>query len=165
MELFVLTYLQSQYFWTSLAFLILLAVMYRVVVPSVLATLDARAAKIASDLDAARTTRTEAEESLAAYAAKIALAKKEAAELLSQARAEAEALTKQRLAQADEELARKTELAKQQIDASKAEALREVRTEVAKMAVNIAEKLLGQTVDAKLANTLTDKALTKGFDA
>lgn len=165
MELFVLSYLQSQYFWTATAFLLLLVVMTRVVVPAVLATLDARAAKIASDLDAARTTREQAEASLADYTTKIAAAKKEAAELLSQARAEAEALAKARLAQADEELARKTELAKQQIDASKAEALRAVRAEVAKMAVTVAEKLVGQAVDAKVATQLTDKALAQGFDA
>ncbi|MCA3244102.1 MAG: F0F1 ATP synthase subunit B [Alphaproteobacteria bacterium] len=165
MELFVLSYLQSQYFWTATAFLLLLVVMTRVVVPAVLATLDARAAKIARDLDAARTTREQAEASLADYTAKIAAAKKEAAELLSQARAEAEALAKARLAQADEELARKTEIAKQQIDASKAEALRAVRAEVAKMAVTVAEKLVGQAVDAKVATQLTDKALAQGFDA
>ena len=84
---------------------------------------------------------------------------------MSQARAEAEALAKARLAQADEELARKTEIAKQQIDASKAEALRAVRAEVAKMAVTVAEKLVGQAVDAKVATQLTDKALAQGFDA
>lgn len=165
MELFVLSYLQSQYFWTATAFLLLLVVMTRVVVPAVLATLDARAAKIAGDLDAARSTREQAEASLADYSAKIAASKKEAAELISQARAEAEALAKARLAQADEELARKTEIAKQQIEASQAEALRAVRAEVAKMAVTVAEKLVGQTVDAKVATQLTDKALAKGFDA
>ena len=165
MELFILSYLQSQYFWTATAFLLLLVVMTRVVVPAVLATLDARAAKIASDLDAARSTREQAEASLADYTAKIAAAKKEAAELLSQARAEAEALAKARLVQADEELARKTEIAKQQIAASQAEALRAVRAEVAKMAVTVAEKLVGQAVDGKLAVQLTDKALAKGFDA
>lgn len=165
MELFVLSYLQSQYFWTATAFLLLLVVMTRVVVPAVLTTLDARAAKIAGDLDAARSTREQAEASLADYLTKITVAKKEAAELLSQARAEAEALAKARLAQADDELARKTEIAKQQIEASQAEALRAVRAEVAKMAVTVAEKLVGQTVDAKVATQLTDKALAKGFDA
>jgi F-type H+-transporting ATPase subunit b len=165
MELFVLSYLQSQYFWTAAAFLLLLVVMQRLVVPAVLATLDARAAKIAADLDAARTTREQAEASLADYTAKIVAAKKEAATLLSQARAEAEALAKARLAQVEEELTRKTELAKQQIDASQAEALRAVRAEVARLVVSVAEKLLGQAVDAKLAARLTDQALAKGFDA
>ena len=130
-----------------------------------LATLDARAAKIAGDLDAARSTRESAEASLADYTAKIAAAKKEASELLSQARAEAEALAKARMTQVEEELNRKTEIAKQQIEASQAEALRAVRAEVVKVAVTVAEKLIGQSVDAKVATQLTDKALAKGFDA
>ena len=51
------------------------------------------------------------------------------------------------------------------IAASKAEALREVRADVAKLAVRVAENLLAKTVDAKLARELTDAALVKGFDA
>jgi F-type H+-transporting ATPase subunit b len=165
MELFVLSYLQSQYFWTTAAFLLLLAIITRAVVPAVTAVLDARANQIQADLEAARNMRAEAEASLADYSAKIAAARKEAADMLSQARAEAEALGKTRLQQVEEELARKTEVAKQQIEASKAEALREVRADVAKMAITVAEALLSKTVDAKLASELTDKALKNGFDA
>lgn len=165
MELFILSYLQSQYFWTTAAFVLLLVVITRVVVPAVTAVLDARAAQIQNDLETARNTRTEAEASLADYNAKIAAARKEASELMTKARAEAEALAKTRLQQIDEELARKTEIAKQQITASKAEAMREVRADVAKLAISVAETLLNKTVDAKLAAELTDKALVKGFDA
>ena len=165
MELFVLSYLQSQYFWTTAAFLLLLAIITRVVVPAVTAVLDARASQIQNDLETARNTRAEAEASLADYSAKIAAARKEAADMLSQSRAEAEALAKTRMQQLEDELARKTELAKQQIDASKAEALREVRANVAKMVITVTESLLDKSVDAKLASELTDKALKKGFDA
>ena len=165
MELFVLSYLQSQYFWTTAAFLLLLAIITRVVVPAVTAVLDARASQIQNDLETARNTRAEAEASLADYSAKIAAARKEAADMLSQSRAEAEALAKTRMQQLEDELARKTELAKQQIDASKAEALREVRANVAKMVITVTESLLEKSVDAKLASELTDKALKKGFDA
>ena len=165
MELFILSYLQSQYFWTTAAFVLLLVVITRVVVPAVTAVLDARAAQIQNDLETARNTRAEAEASLADYNAKIAAARKEASELMTKARAEAEALAKTRLQQIDEELARKTEIAKQQITASKAEAMREVRADVAKLAISVAETLLNKTVDAKLATELTDKALVKGFDA
>ena len=165
MELFVLSYLQSQYFWTTAAFLLLLAIITRVVVPAVTAVLDARASQIQNDLESARNMRAEAEASLADYSAKIAAARKEAADMLSQSRAEAEALAKTRMQQVEDELARKTELAKQQIEASKAEALREVRADVAKMVITVTESLLEKSVDAKVASELTDKALKKGFDA
>lgn len=163
MELFVLSYLESQYFWTTVAFLILLGVMWRFVVPAVLATLDARAAKIAGDLDAAARDRSQAENVLADYAAKLAEARKEAGEIVSRARAEAEALANERVAQMDAELARKAEEAHKALNAAKEEALRAIQAEVADMTVSISEKLLHASVDAKMAKKLADEAISKGF--
>lgn len=163
MELFVLSYLESQYFWTTVAFLILLGVMARFVVPAVLATLDARAAKIAADLDAAARDRGQAEHVLADYAAKLAQARKEAGEIVSRARAEAEALANERIAQVDAELSRKAEEAHKALNAAKDEALRAIQAEVADMTVAIAEKLLHASVDPKMAKKLADEAIRKGF--
>lgn len=164
MELFVLTYLQSQYFWTTLAFFMLLGVMWRFVVPAVLAVLDARAAQIASDLDAAERGRVQAEGTLAEYSAQLAQAKKEAAEIVSRARAEAEALANERIKQVEADLSRKAEEARKSIAAAHDEALRSVQGEVADIAVKVAEKLLESSVDSKLAGKITDSALNKGLN-
>jgi F-type H+-transporting ATPase subunit b len=164
MELFIVTYLQSQYFWTTVAFLILLGVMWRFVVPAVLATLDARAAKIAADLDAAERGRLQAEGTLAEYAAQLAQAKKDAGEIVSKARAEAEALANERIKQVEADLSRKADEARKSIEAAKAEALRGVQKEIADIAIQVASKLIDGTVDAKIAATLTDKALGKGIN-
>ena len=159
MELFSLAYLESQYFWTTVSFVLLLGVMTKFVVPPVLAVLDARAAKIAGDLDAAAQSRLVADGALADYNAKLAVARKEAAEMVSRARAEAEALSSERIKQVEADLARRAEEARLSIAAAKEEALQAVRAEVAELAVQVAEKLLVQTVDEKLAKSLTDKAL------
>ena len=164
MELFVLDYLHSQYFWTTTAFLILLGVMWRFVVPAVLGALDARAAQIAGDLDAAERGRLQAEGTLAEYAAQLAQAKKEAAELVSRARAEAEALANERIKQVEADLSRKAEEARKSIEAARHEALRSVQKDVADIAVQVAQKLLDTTMDAKLAASLTDKAMAKGLN-
>lgn len=164
MELFVVTYLQSQYFWTTVAFLILLGVMWRFVVPAVLGVLDARAAKIAADLDAAERGRLQAEGTLAEYAAQLAQAKKEAGEIVSKARAEAEALANERIKQVEADLARKAEDARKSIEAARDEALRGVQKEIADIAVQVAGKLIDASVDAKVAANLTDKALAKGLN-
>ncbi|MBI1308816.1 MAG: F0F1 ATP synthase subunit B [Proteobacteria bacterium] len=161
MQLFVMTYLESQYFWTTVAFLILLGVMWKFVVPAVLATLDARAAKIAGDLDAAERSRLDAEGVLADYNAKLTQAKKEAGEIVSRARAEAEALAQERIHQVESDLARKADEARKSIAAAKAEALGAVRAEVAEMVVQVSEKVLKGSVDAKAAKKLTDEALRK----
>jgi F-type H+-transporting ATPase subunit b len=167
MELFVLSYLTSQYFYTSVAFLVMLGVIWRYVVPAVLAVLDARAAQIASDLDAAASQRGEAAAQLASYNAQMGDARKEAMEIISRARAEAEALTKTRIAAVEADLARQAEEARQTLEAAKQEALRAVQAEVAKLAVQVAEKLLQQSLQAgetKLAQELTTRALAKGLN-
>lgn len=164
MELFILEYLHSQYFWTTVAFLILLGVMQKFVVPAVLGVLDARAAQIASDLDAAERGRLQAEGTLAEYSAQLAQARKESAEIVSKARAEAEAMANERIKQVEADLARKTDEARKSIEAARAEALRSVQNDVAEIAVQVAQKLLDSTVDAKLAVTLTDKAMAKGLN-
>lgn len=164
MELFVLDYLQSQYFWTTVAFVVLLGVMWKFVVPAVLGVLDARAAQIAGDLDAAALSRKDAEGHLAEYTAQLAQAKKDAAELVSRARAEAEALAAERTKQVEADLARKQDEARKSIAAARDEALRAVQAEMADIAVKVAEKLLEQNVDAKVAAKLTDAALAKGLN-
>lgn len=164
MELFVLEYLHSQYFWTTVAFLILLGVMTKFVVPAVLGVLDARAAKIAADLDAAERGRVQAEGTLAEYAAQLAQAKKEAGEIVSRARAESEALANERIKQVEADLARKADDARKSIEAAREEAMRNVQKDIAEIAVQVASKLLDQSVDAKVAANLTDKALAKGLN-
>lgn len=164
MELFITDYLHSQYFWTTVAFLILLGVMQKFVVPSVLGVLDARAAKIAADLDAAERGRLQAEGTLAEYSAQLAQAKKEAAEIVSRARAESEALANERTKQVEADLARKAEEARKSIEAARDEALRSVQKDIAEIAVEVAAKLMDAGADAKVASSLTDKALSKGLN-
>jgi F-type H+-transporting ATPase subunit b len=164
MELFGTEFLHSQIFWTGLAFAVLLGVMAKFVVPAVDAVLAARAAQIKGDLDAASRERGEAAKLLAGYQEQMAKAQKAAAEMVSQARAEADALANTRIKQVEADLARKADDARKSIDAAKTQALREVEDAVAKLAVEIAEKLVADRMDAKLAGKLTDAALKAGLN-
>lgn len=164
MELFATEFLHSQVFWTGTAFFILLGVMAKFVVPAVDAVLAARAAQIKGDLDAAAYERGEATKLLAGYQDQMAKAQKAAAEMVSQARAEADALATARIKQVEADLARKAEEARKTIDAARAQALRDVEDAVAKLAVDIAEKLVSERMDAKLAGKLTEKALKAGLN-
>jgi F-type H+-transporting ATPase subunit b len=164
MELLSTTFVQSQEFWTAVAFFVLLGVIARFVAPAVAAVLDARAAQIKGDLDSANKLRAEAEKVMADYQAQLAKARKEAGDIVSKARADAEALAAERVKQAEAEISRKAEDARKSIDAAKAQALREVQAEVAGVAVQVAETLLAEKVDAKQAAKLTDAALKRGMN-
>lgn len=164
MELLSTEFLHSQEFWTAVAFAVLLGVMAKFVVPAVAAVLDARAAQIKGDLDAATKQRAEAESILADYQAQLAKARKEAGEIVSKARADAEALAAERVKQAEADIGRKAEEARKSIEAAKHQALRDVQAEVAGVAVQVAETLLSEKLDAKQAAKLTDAALKRGLN-
>jgi F-type H+-transporting ATPase subunit b len=137
--------------------------MAKFVVPAVTGVLDARAAQIAGDLGNAAKQRVEAEAILAEYSAKLAQAKKEAAEIITKARADAEAMANDRLRQMDTEMARKTEDARKAIEAAKDAALSSVQSDITALTLAATEKLLGTTVDAKVAAKVTDEILAKGI--
>ncbi|MFZ2587827.1 MAG: F0F1 ATP synthase subunit B [Alphaproteobacteria bacterium] len=164
MELFSVEFLHSQVFWTGTAFFVLLGIMAKFVVPAVDAVLAARAAQIKGDLDAASRERAEAAKLLAGYQDQMAKAQKAAAEMVSQARGEAEALANARIKQVEADLARKADEARKTIEAARTQALRDVEDSVAKLAVDIAEKLVAERMDAKLAGKLTEKALKAGLN-
>ena len=164
MELFVLEFLHSQIFWTTVAFVVLLGILAKFVIPAVTGVLDARIAKISGDLQSAQSDRQQAATLLTDYEAKLAQAKKEAGEIVTKARAEAEAMAAKRLKDVEAEIAHKAEDARKSIAAAHAEALRDIQAEVAQLTVQVAEKILEQSVDAKLASKLTDAALKKGLN-
>lgn len=159
MELFGTDYLHSQVFWVAVSFAVLMLVMAKHVLPMVNATLDARAIRIKDDLDTAARLKEEAEQALVAYEKQIKAARQEAANLLANARVEAEQLAAQRLKQLDEDLARKQKNAEQHIEQMQTKALQEIREQVADLTLMAVEKILRQQVDAKAAGKITDEVM------
>src|SRR5688572_30130762 len=81
-------------FWVFLGFLVFIGIVIYLKVPAKLAAaLDARAARIRSDLEDARRLRLEAQALLAEYQRRRNEATAEAEAIVAQARREAEALT------------------------------------------------------------------------
>ena len=159
MDLFNSAFLHSQVFWTGVAFAFMLFIMVWKVLPAITAILDERATRIKDDLDTADSKRAEAEKTLLAYETKLAKAKDETAEMLSIARQEAKKLVDTRLAELEEELKRRREDATKALEATKAQAMKELQAQVAALAVDVTEKLLAESVDAKKAAKLTDDAV------
>lgn len=106
--------------------------------------LDARAQRIAKDLEDAARLRKEAEALLAEYKQKRADAEKEAASIVAAAKADADeyaAETRKKLA---ETLDRRTKQAEQKIAQAEAAAVKEVRNAATDMAIAAAQKLVGE---------------------
>ncbi len=142
--------------WVAVGLLLFIGVCVVVGVPKLVAgQLDAKAAKIQSELDEAARLRAEAEALLAQIRAEKAEAEAQAAEMLRAAEADARQLEADAKVKLEESLARREALAERRIAQAEAQASAEVKAAAADLAARAAEQIL----TARLANQTTDPLL------
>lgn len=137
----------NEIIWGGLAFLILLAVMWKFALPPVRKTMEARTERIRNDLMQAEAARVEAEGVLARYQAQLADSRAEGQRIVEESRQAADALRVdlERRAQADiAEIRRRAEA---DVESSKQQALADVRAEVASLALGAAERVVERNLD------------------
>src|SRR5262245_30311075 len=149
-------------FWVAVAFAIFVGfLIYMGAHKLITDALDERAARIKSELDAARRLREEAQALLAEYERKKGEAEREAADIIAGAKAEAERLAVEAKTKSEEFLARRTKLAETKIAQAEAQAVADVRNAAAEAAVAAAERVLADTVKGKLADDLIGKSIAE----
>jgi F-type H+-transporting ATPase subunit b len=147
-------------FWVAAAFAIFVGLLiYLGVHTRIVGHLDQRAARIRSELDAARSLREEAAALLAEYKRKQQDAEREAAGIVAGAKVEAERLTAEAKAKVEDILARRAKMAETKIAQAEAQALADVRAAAANAAIAAAEKILSRTVKGKVADGLINKGI------
>ncbi|MBL0370751.1 F0F1 ATP synthase subunit B [Rhizobium sp. KVB221] len=146
--------------WSQVALAIFLGIVIYLKVPGMITkTLDARAVKIAGELDAAKQIREEAQSLLAEYKKKRSEAEAEAAEIVAAAKREADSLAADAKQKTEEYVARRTALSEQKIKQAEADAVNAVRSAAVDLAIAAAEKLIGGNPDAKVADGLFSNAV------
>ena len=155
-----MSYLYEAEFWVAVAFVILLAVMWRAGAHrSILSALDARRDRIRTELDEARRLKEEARGVLDEYQRKRGEAEREAAAILAQARTEADQLAAEAKKRLEEFVVRRTKQAEAKIAQAEAQALADVRAAAADAAAKAAETILSETVTGKTAEDLVAAAI------
>ena len=153
-------WLREPEFWVGLGLFILIAIfLYQRVPAFVTAALDQRAAGIAKELGEARRLREEAAALLARFRTKAAEAEKEAASIVTEAKAEAERFAAEARAQLAQQIERRAKQAQDKIAQAEAHAVAEIRAKAADAAVDAAEKLIAQRTDAGKASALVARSL------
>jgi F-type H+-transporting ATPase subunit b len=148
-------FLQTPEFWVAIGFLIFVGVMiYAGTHKKAAEALDARSARIKSELDEARRLREEAANLLAIYQNKRDEAENEAAAIVAEARAEAERTAAEAKTKMEDFVARRTKLAETKIAQAEAQAMADVRAAAADAAVAAAERILADTTKGKVAEKL-----------
>ncbi|WP_409191580.1 ATP F0F1 synthase subunit B [Bradyrhizobium sp. RDM4] len=149
-------------FWVAVAFVILMVVFgYLGVFKKAMAALDHRADRIKAELDDAMRLKQEAAKVLADYKARTASAEREAADIIANARAEAERIATEAKAKMEDFVARRTKTAEGKIALAEAQALADVRAAAAEAAVQAASTILSQSVKGQVADELLAKGITE----
>ncbi len=144
--------------WSSVVFVILLTFFWFRVLPNFKKTLDARTDAIEGRLAEAERISAEAAKQTAAMASAQEDSRAEAAAVREQARAEGVAIIAELKEQANAEAARITATAKAQIEAERQAALVSLRAEVGTLAIDLASKVVGASLqnDKVATNVVND---------
>jgi F-type H+-transporting ATPase subunit b len=146
--------------WAFVGLVIFLAIAVYLKVPGMIAkALDERSAKIRQDLDEARRLREEAQALLAEFQRKRKEAEKEAADIVTAAKHEAEVLLGEAHRKTEEYVSRRTAMAEQKIAQAEREAVNEVRSSAVDIAVEAARKLLAENAEVQAGEQLFRSSL------
>jgi len=151
--------LHSPTFWTLVAFVAFVIVLFRPIKKALLGGLDSRIAQIRSEVEEAQRLREEAQALLASYQRKQREAVQEAEEIVSRAREEAENHRAQAERHLTDLLQRQKALAVEKIAQAEASATQEVRDIAIDLAVAATEKILSEKVTGALADKLVADAI------
>lgn len=148
--------------WVAIAFVILMVGFgYLGVFKKAMTALDHRADRIKAELDDATRLKQEAAKVLADYKARTASAEREAADIIANAKSEAERIATEARAKVEDFVARRTKTAEGKIALAEAQAVADVRAAAAEAAVQAASTILSQSVRGQVADDLLTKGITE----
>ena len=140
-----------------IAFAIVFFFIWKWAVPALNKTLEARQAAIAAQLESAEKAKVEAESLLTDYQSQLAGAKGEAAQIVSDARDSGEAVKADIIARAETEADQMKSRADDEIDVERERVASDLRRQVADLSVDVAEKIVGESIDIDAQRELVDR--------
>ena len=148
-------------FWLTIAVLIFIGVVWKPAKRLLIGGLDARAARIRQELDAARNLREEAERALASYQLKQREGLAEAEAIIAHAKAEAERIAAQSARDLEETLKRRQRLAEERIAQEEARALAEIKSVTVDVAISAARRVIAAELDEQRGAALIDAGIAE----
>jgi len=144
----------------AIAFLIVFGILGRVLMPRIQKTLAERTDKIEGGLQRAEKAQAEAARTLEQYRAQLNDARQEAARIRQEATEQGAQIIAEMRDQAQAEARRVTEAAQSQLAADRQQALAALRQEVGALAVDLAGKIVGESLaDQATQGRLIDRFL------
>lgn len=130
----------------TIAFALLCFVLMKFVFPKMEETFKARVDAIEGGIERANKAQEEANALLAQYKQQLAEARTEAARIRDEARADANGIKADIMAKAEEERDRVIAAGREQLAANRQQLIRELRGEIGELAVDLAGKIVGESL-------------------
>jgi F-type H+-transporting ATPase subunit b len=137
----------NEIIWGSISFLLLFFALWKFAFPGIKKGMEARSDRIRADLEQAESAKGEAQSVLDDYRAQLADAKNEAARIIEEARQAADSLRRDQEQRLQTELADLRTRAAADVESAKAQAIADLRAEVAEIAIGAAEVVVGRNLD------------------
>jgi F-type H+-transporting ATPase subunit b len=147
----------NEIIWGIVGFAVVFFFVAKFGLPQIKGAMNARTEKIRGDIEAAETQREEADNLLAEYRAQLNDARAEAGQIIEEARQAADQIKRDQEARLQAELAELRERAVNDIESAKTQAMADLRSEVAQLAIGAAETIVGHNLDAATQTQLVDE--------
>ena len=147
-------------FWVAVAFLVFVVLAARPVSGALAGALDARSARIRTELEEAQALREEAQKTVAEFKRKQHDALKEAEQILDHAMVEAKRLRERSERDLEAALERREQAALDKIAQAEAQALQEVRDQAIEVALMATTKLISENLGQERSGAMIDQAIS-----
>jgi F-type H+-transporting ATPase subunit b len=148
---------KAELIFGTLAFAIVFGLIWKYAIPSFNKMLAERTVRIQGELEKAESTRTEADHVLADYKQQLAGARDDANRIIDEARKTAEQLRRDIQAKAEQESQATVARASEEIRAERDRVFSELRQQVGDLAVDLAGRVVGQSLDKAAHEKLIDQ--------
>lgn len=142
--------------WGAICFAVVAFLLGRFAFPKLRETVEAREKTIQNALEEAERSRNEAQKLLEDYKSQLSQARSEANRMIEEARRQGEDVRRDVIARAEQEAEGVVSRAREQIDAERNRTVQELRGQIAQMSIDLAEKVVGRSLDGEAQRDLVD---------
>ncbi len=151
-------------FWTTVTFVALLIIMWKIAWKPIIQALNERETKIRESLFAADKAKQDVEQTLANQQDLIAESKKEAQQIIDKSRKSAELLKDEIIQKANAEAENMLANAKREIELSRDKAIEDIRNLAVDLSMAATQKLIGKALDKSEHQAIIQNSMKKMED-
>jgi F-type H+-transporting ATPase subunit b len=149
------------FIWHTINFIVLILLLSRFLYKPIVGMLDERQRRVRESMERAEQVRLEAEQAAQERETQLGETRRQIQEMLAQATQTAERIHADARERAQQEAQRIIERAQQEAEAERAQAMADLRREVASLAVMAAERVISRSLDDQAHRQLVEEFLSE----